>query len=175
MHRQYQPSVTWSHFCHNRWSNQEHESKRARRDYERRVHTVSPRLPLNRLAWSLVPITFDESDFQVRDFPYSDAFVAIANVAGYTLHNILIDTGSSTDILFIKAFESIGLDRRTLELVGNSCNTLGVTLYRFAKTLHEHLTYVQMCLTWITNQCSALETFIWNKKRMLRFVSHNIV
>ena len=36
------------------------------------------------------------------------------------MHNILIDTGSSTDILFIKAFKSMGLDRRTLELVGNS-------------------------------------------------------
>jgi hypothetical protein len=35
-------------------SNQEHESKRARRSFERRVHTVSPRLPLNRLVWSMV-------------------------------------------------------------------------------------------------------------------------
>ena len=41
-------------------------------------------------------------------------------MAGYTLHNILIDMGSSVDILFIKAFESMGLDRRTLEPVGNS-------------------------------------------------------
>ena len=76
---------------------------------------MSPRLPLNRPAWSLVPITFDENDFQVRDFPHSDAFIATANVTG-----ILIDTGSSADILFIKAFESMGLDRRTLEPMGNS-------------------------------------------------------
>ena len=46
-------------------SNQEHENKRARRDYERRVHTVLPRVPLNRPAWSMVPITFDKNDFQV--------------------------------------------------------------------------------------------------------------
>ena len=39
-------------------SNQVHESKRARKDHERRVL-------LNRLAWSMVPITFDENDFQV--------------------------------------------------------------------------------------------------------------
>ena len=32
------------------------------------MHTVSPRLPLNRLAWSLAPITFDENDFHVPDF-----------------------------------------------------------------------------------------------------------
>ncbi|CAD6257553.1 unnamed protein product [Miscanthus lutarioriparius] len=103
-----------------RGSNEEHESKRARRDYESRVHTVSPRLPLNRSAWSLVRITFDESDFQVRDFPHSDAFIATANVADFTLHNILIDTGSSADILFIKAFESMGLDKCTLEPAGKS-------------------------------------------------------
>lgn len=80
---------------------------------------MSPRLPLNRLAWSLVPITFDKNDFQVRDYPHCNAFVTTANVAGYTLHNILVDIGSSTNIVFIKAFESIGLDKRTLELAGN--------------------------------------------------------
>lgn len=106
-------------------SNQEHDSKRARRDYERRVHTVSPRLPLNRPAWSLVPSTFNENDFRVRDYPHCDAFVATANVAGYTLHNILVDTGSSADILFIKAFKSMGLDKRTLKPAGNSLYGFG--------------------------------------------------
>ena len=91
-------------------SNQEHESKRARRDYERRVHTVSPRLPLNRPAWSMVPITFDENDFQVRDNPHTDTFVATANVAGFTLHNNLIDNGSFAYILFIKPFKQMNLD-----------------------------------------------------------------
>lgn len=74
---------------------------------------------MNRPAWSLIPITFDEDDFQVRDYPHCDAFVATANVAGYTLHNILIDTGSSADILFIKAFEAMRLDRWTLDPAGN--------------------------------------------------------
>lgn len=46
-------------------------------------------------------------------------------MAGYTLHNILIDTSSSADILFIKAFESMGLDKRTLELAGNSLYGFG--------------------------------------------------
>ena len=87
-------------------SNQEHENKRAIREFERIVHTVSPRVPLNRLAWSMVPITFDENDFQVRDFPHTDAFATTTNIAGFTVHNILIDNGSSIDILFIKAFQA---------------------------------------------------------------------
>jgi hypothetical protein len=60
----------------------------------------------------MVPITFDEDDFQVRDFPHTNAFVATANIAGFTVHNILIDNGSSADILFIKPFEQMKLDKR---------------------------------------------------------------
>jgi hypothetical protein len=101
-------------------SNQEHGNKRARKEFERRVHTVSPRVPLNSPAWSMVPITFDENDFQVRDFPHTNAFVATTNIAGFTVHNILIDNKSSADILLMKPFEQMNLDRRTLELAGNS-------------------------------------------------------
>jgi len=79
-----------------------------------------PRLLVNRPAWSMVQITFTENDFQVRDYPHYDAFVAMANVARYTLHNILIDNRSSLDILFIKLFELMNLDRRTLEPTRNS-------------------------------------------------------
>jgi len=64
----------------------------------------------------MAPITFTEEDLKVWDYPHTDA-----NVAGYTLHNILIDTGSSTDILFIKPFNSMNMDRRLLELKGNLC------------------------------------------------------
>jgi hypothetical protein len=59
----------------------------------------------------MVPITFDENDFQVQDFPHTDAFMATANIAGFIVHNILIDIGSFTDILFIKPFEKMNLDR----------------------------------------------------------------
>ena len=36
---------------------------------------------------------------------HTDAFVATTNIVGFTIHNILIDNGSSADILFIKPFE----------------------------------------------------------------------
>ena len=68
----------------------------------------------------MVPITFDKNDFQLWDDPHTNAFVTMANVAGFTLHNILIDNGSSTDILFIKPFEQMNLDKHTLEPAANS-------------------------------------------------------
>jgi len=74
---------------------------------------------MNRPAWSQVLVTFNESDFHVRDYPHTDAFITVANVAGYTLHNILVDTDSSAYILFIKSFEAMGLDRRTTGPTGN--------------------------------------------------------
>ena len=73
----------------------------------------------------MVPITFDENNFQVRDFPHTDAFVATTNIAEFTVHNIVIDNGSSVDILFIKPFEQMSLDKRTLEPAGTSLFSFG--------------------------------------------------
>jgi hypothetical protein len=46
--------------------------------------------------------------------------VATTNIARFTVHNIFIDNGSSTDILFIKPSEQMNLDKGTLEPAGNS-------------------------------------------------------
>ena len=56
----------------------------------------------------------------MRDFPHIDAFLATTNIASFMVHNILIDNGSSTDILFIKPFEQMYLNKQTLEPAGNS-------------------------------------------------------
>ena len=79
-----------------------------------------PRLVLNRPAWSMVLIPFDEDEFQVRDFLHTDAFVATTNIAGITVHNILIKNGSFADIVFIKPFKQMRLDKLTLEPARNS-------------------------------------------------------
>ena len=41
------------------------------------------------------------------------------NVAGWTITKILIDTGSSADILFVSTFDSMKLDRNLLQLADN--------------------------------------------------------
>ena len=75
------------------------------RTRELEVNSKEECTPLNRPAWSMVLIIFDENNFLVWDFPHTDAFVAMANIARFTVHNMLINNGSSADILFIKPFE----------------------------------------------------------------------
>ncbi|GFZ17254.1 hypothetical protein Acr_26g0005240 [Actinidia rufa] len=53
------------------------------------------------------PITFSSDDLRGLHLPHDDALVVSAVIANFNVQRILIDSGSSTDILFISAFEKI--------------------------------------------------------------------
>ncbi|GFZ19944.1 hypothetical protein Acr_28g0006490 [Actinidia rufa] len=59
------------------------------------------------------PITFSSDDLRGLHLPHDDALVVSAVIANFNVQRILIDSGSSVDILFISAFEKmkIGLDK----------------------------------------------------------------
>ncbi|GFY87395.1 hypothetical protein Acr_05g0010340 [Actinidia rufa] len=59
------------------------------------------------------PITFSNDDLRGLHLPHDDALVVSAVIANFNVQIILIDNGSSADILFISAFErmKIGLDK----------------------------------------------------------------
>ncbi|GFY80996.1 hypothetical protein Acr_01g0008050 [Actinidia rufa] len=59
------------------------------------------------------PITFSSDDLRGLHLPHDDALVISAVIANFNVQRILIDSGSSADILFISAFEKmkIGLDK----------------------------------------------------------------
>ncbi|GFY87963.1 hypothetical protein Acr_05g0016020 [Actinidia rufa] len=59
------------------------------------------------------PITFSNDDLRGLHLPHDDALVVSAVIANFNIQRILIDNGSSADILFISAFEriKIGLDK----------------------------------------------------------------
>ncbi|GFS42022.1 hypothetical protein Acr_00g0077760 [Actinidia rufa] len=61
------------------------------------------------------PITFSNDDLRGLHLPHDDALVVSAVIANFNVQRILIDNGSSADILFISAFErmKIGLDKTT--------------------------------------------------------------
>ncbi|GFZ00563.1 hypothetical protein Acr_14g0001980 [Actinidia rufa] len=70
------------------------------------------------------PITFNNDDLRGLHLPHDDALVISTVITNFNIQRILIDNGSSTDILFILAFEQmrIRLDKlhpfHTLLLVG---------------------------------------------------------
>ena len=62
-------------------------------------------------------ITFLDSYLKGCQHPHDDPLVIRAVVANKTIHRVLVDNGSSTDIIFASAFDKIGIGREKLEPV----------------------------------------------------------
>ena len=62
-------------------------------------------------------ITFSDSDLKGYQHPHDDPLVVRAIVANTTVHRVLIDNGSSADIIFASAFDKMGVGREKLEPV----------------------------------------------------------
>ena len=62
-------------------------------------------------------ITFSDSDMEGCQHPHDDPLVIRAIVANTTVHRVLVDNGSSADIIFASAFDKMGIGREKLEPV----------------------------------------------------------
>ena len=60
-------------------------------------------------------ITFSNSDQEGCQHPYDDPLVVRAVVANKTVHRVLVDNGSSADIIFASVFDKMGIGRERLE------------------------------------------------------------
>jgi hypothetical protein len=94
----------------------EFETKKQRNNYFRSVNTIINDGPAARLEWAKVPITFTEEDFKLKFVNHNDAMVIEVNIAGWVIEKILVDNGSSADILFLKTFEKMNLSKHMLYL-----------------------------------------------------------
>jgi hypothetical protein len=61
-----------------------------------------------------VPITFIEEDFRLKSTNHNDAMVIEENIAGWVIRKIVVDSGSSADIIFLKTFENMNLTQHML-------------------------------------------------------------
>jgi hypothetical protein len=61
-----------------------------------------------------VPITFTEEGFKLKSVIHNDAMVIEVNIVGWIIGKVLVDNGSSEDILFLKTFEKMNLSQHML-------------------------------------------------------------
>jgi hypothetical protein len=59
-------------------------------------------------------IGFSKEDFAGVSLPHSDALVVTLVIANHKIHRVLVDTGSSTDIIYKSAFELMSIGQGKL-------------------------------------------------------------
>ncbi|XP_024035493.1 uncharacterized protein LOC127899252 [Citrus sinensis] len=105
------------------------DSNRARKNYGRYALTskeVLFNLPAaKRAKVRQVPIMWTENDEEGILYPHEDALVIKALVASTELRRILVDTGSSVDILFKSALDDMGISDLKLERTNTSLKGFG--------------------------------------------------
>jgi hypothetical protein len=70
------------------------------------MNTIINDGPAARPEWGKVPITFTEEDFRLKSAIHNDAMVIKVNIAGWVIGKVLVDNGSSADILFLMTPQS---------------------------------------------------------------------
>ena len=90
-------------------------SKKARKTYLRMVQNVQLTSSVPKIARRESPIIgFSEDDARRLHHPHDDALVVTIRVGDYNIHRMLVDNGSSADILYYPAFQQIGINRARL-------------------------------------------------------------
>ena len=95
--------------------------------------------------------TFSDSDLEGCQHPHDDPVVIRAVVANKTIHPVLVDNGSSVDIIFASAFNKMGIGREKLEPVSTH-------LQGFSGEKVLPLGSIQLVLTLGEPQCQATTT-----------------
>ena len=98
------------------------ESSSARKAH---LHSIISGETLEVQAVSKLPrldttITFLDSDMEGYQHPHDDPLVIKVVVANKTIHRVLVNNRSSTDIIFASVFDKMGIGREKLEPV-NTC------------------------------------------------------
>ena len=109
------------------------------------VQTVS------KLPWLDTTITFLNSDMEGYQHPHDNPLVIKAIVANKTIHKVIVDNGSSANIISASAFDKMGIGREKLEPI-NAC------LRGFSRERVLPLGLIQLVLTLGDPPCQAITT-----------------
>jgi hypothetical protein len=108
-----------------RGSSSDFENKCQKRDHYQRVNHVVVTGPVIQMKWYHIPLTFDARDVDLCSAPHADALVISCNVIGWELHKVLIDNGSQAYIIFLHAFDRMGINHSLLQQADNPMYDFG--------------------------------------------------
>jgi hypothetical protein len=98
-----------------------HMAKRQRQEYYQSVSHICSGKYFH-LPWSHIPITFTAADIRLQHYPHNDPLVIRANISknkkyyfGNDVGRVLVDNGSSADILTWQCFSDMGFKREDLQ------------------------------------------------------------
>ncbi|XP_075657323.1 uncharacterized protein LOC142627360 [Castanea sativa] len=87
-------------------------SKKARKTYLRMVQNIQMTSSTPKMSRiDNPPIGFSEEDARRLHHPHDDALVITIQAGDYNIHRVLVDNGSSADILYYPAFQQMGIKR----------------------------------------------------------------
>ena len=90
-------------------------SKKAHKTYLRMVHNVQLTGFVPKITWVDNPvIRFLEEDARRLHHQHDDALVVSLQVGDYNMHWVLVDNGSSANILYYPAFQQMRIDKERL-------------------------------------------------------------
>jgi hypothetical protein len=64
-------------------------------------------------------LLFSEEDVKGVAMPHDDALVVTIMVENHTIHRILVDNGSSADILYLPIFKQMGINQERIKPFGS--------------------------------------------------------
>ncbi|GAA0155972.1 hypothetical protein LIER_13577 [Lithospermum erythrorhizon] len=85
------------------------DSRNSRKNYARREVYASSSAPI-----LVEAISFSDVELQGLELPHDDPVVIAPVIANYTVKRMLVDTGSSADILYLSTYDKLGLPRNML-------------------------------------------------------------
>ena len=112
-------------------------SKKARKTYLRMVQNVQSTGSVPKIARKESPIIgFLEEDARHLHHPYDDALVVSIRIEDYNMHRVLVDNGSSVDILYYPTFQQMGIERERLILTNAPLVGFGGTRVLLLGAIH---------------------------------------
>ena len=137
-------------------------SKKAQKTYLRMVQNVQLTGSVPKIARRESPVIgFSKEDARHLYHLHDDALVVSIRIEDYNMHRVLVDNGSSADILYYLAFQQMGIDKERLiptnaPLVGfGGTRVLPLGAITLSVVVGDYLQQITKDVTFLVLDCSS--------------------